>query len=443
MNDQYAELYSSYKWFVPSQFNIAQACVHRWAENSHEGRRIALYAEDEAGQADIWSYTRLAETANQLANGLLRMGVQAGDRIAVAMGQRPETAAAYTAIFCVGGVAMPLAATLSVQQLEARLRNAEARVAIVDAASGPDLVQAQMNYPGLSQIVGLGFQHDNIIPWRTLLARQPASFRPMPTRSSSPALLMYPDGADATKGALLAHGALIGSLPGFVASQNWFPNEAESFWSPAGWTTLPGLLASLLPALYFGRPNVAALGRFSVTRMFEIMERYQVSHAFFRPETLLQAADELPAPRERFRLALRGIAMDGESNQAEAAFQWSRQALGVTPNTVFGQPEAWHILGNSHQKWPVQPGTIGRPYPGHLATVLDPMGKPCPAGVVGELAVNRYDVQGHPDPAVFLGYWRNDSATQARFSGDWCLTGALATVDKQGDFRYVGRSEAS
>ena len=97
MNDQYPELYPSYHWFVPSQFNIAQACVHRWAENPHEGRRIAIYFEDEAGQREVWTYARLAENASQLANGLIRMGVARGDRVAVVMAQRPEAAAAYMA----------------------------------------------------------------------------------------------------------------------------------------------------------------------------------------------------------------------------------------------------------------------------------------------------------------------------------------------------------
>ena len=94
MNDQYAQLYQSYRWSVPSQFNIAQACAHRWAESPLEGRRVAIYHEDEAGLPAVWTYSRLSQTANQLANGLTRMGVVAGDRVAIIMDQRPEAVAA-------------------------------------------------------------------------------------------------------------------------------------------------------------------------------------------------------------------------------------------------------------------------------------------------------------------------------------------------------------
>lgn len=438
MNDQYAELYSTYQWLVPSQFNIAQACLHRWAENSHEGRRTAVYTEDEFGHVDTWSYSRLSDTCNQLANGLIRMGVQPGDRVAIAMGQRPETLACYLAIFSVGAVAVPLPGSLEANGIEARLRHAQARVALVDTIAGPDLLQAHMRYPELGQIVGLGFQHDNIIPWRTLLARQPDTFKPLALSSSQPALLVYPPGAhDPLKGVVLSHGALIGSLPGFVASQNWFPHMAGPFWSPADWMSAAGLLAALLPTLYFGRPVVAVLGRFSGARAIEILDRYAITHAYFPSTHMAQIAAEADLPSPDVQLALRAVAIDGASEHNETLYRWCESKLGIAPNIVLGTPEAQLVVGNCQQKWPAAPGSVGRPYPGHLVTVLDRQGLPCAADVVGELAVNRYDINGHSDPAVFQGYWNNPDATQARFIGDWLLTGIKGKVDRQGDFWFV------
>ncbi len=437
MNDQYPELYPSYHWFVPSQFNIAQACVHRWAENPHEGRRIAIYFEDEAGQREVWTYARLAENANQLANGLIRMGVARGDRVAVVMAQRPEAAAAYMAIFSVGAIATPMPAQLGVDGLSKRLRDAEARVAIVDGAGGPDLIQAQMRCPALTQIIGLGFQHDNIIPWRTLLARQPASFKISPTQSSAPALLLYTsEPSQNPKGALLSHSALIGNLPGFVASQNWFPQKSDQFWSPAEWTQTSGLMGALLPTLYFGHSIVATLGRFSAIRAFELLERYRVTNALLLPATIKAMMDEVNNPRDQYQLALRAVASTGETLD-QAATNWCINALGVTPNGMFGQAEMHALIGNSAQKWPVKTGSMGRPYPGHRVAVLDAQGKRCAAGQTGEIALNRYDMHGHLDPVLFLGYWRNDLATRAKFVDDWCLSGDRATVDKDGYFWHA------
>lgn len=444
MNDQYAELYSTYQWLVPSQFNIAQACLHRWAENSHEGRRTAVYTEDEFGHVDTWSYSRLSETSNQLANGLVRMGVQPGDRVAIAMGQRPETLAGYLAIFSVGAVAVPLPGSLEANGIEARLRHAQVRVALVDTIAGPDLLQAHMRYPELGQIIGLGFQHDNIIPWRTLLARQPNTFKPLALPSSRPAMLIYPPAIQKPlKGVLLSHSALLGSLPGFVASQNWFPQMAGPFWSPADWMSASGLLAALLPALYFGRSVVAVLGRFSGARAIEILDRYRITHAYFPSMHLAQMASEADFSLADTQLALRAVAIDGASEHNETLYRWCESQLGISPNIVFGTDEAQLVVGNSSQKWSAVAGSLGRPYPGHLVTVLDTRGLPCPADVAGELAVNRYDINGHPDPSLFEGYWNDPEATQARFIGDWLLTGIKGKVDRQGNFWFASSPPAA
>jgi len=441
MNDQYSDLYQSYQWSVPSHFNIATACMHRWAESPHEGRRIALFHEDEAGQRQTWSYSRLSETASQLANGLIKMGVAPGDRVAVIMGQRPETIVAYIAILSVGAIILPLSASINADGLSARLRNAEARVAVVDAATRHALLEAQPQCPALTQIIGLGFQHDYAIAWRTLLARQPSSFKAFPTRAESPAILLYTAGTTGTpKGVLLAHRSLIGALPGFVASQNWFPQKSDIFWTAVDWACPDALLNALLPTLYFGRAIVGTLGPFSSMRAFEIMERYQVTNAFLRPASLKAMIKETTCPRKQYQLALRCIMTTGEG-AGKTLSRWCEESLGVPVNVTFGQIEVNCVIGNSSLKWPSRPGSIGRPFPGHRVAVLDTDGRPCAANAAGDIAVHQYDGHGHADPVLFLGYWHDDEATRAKFSGEWCLTGDMATVDDDGYYWYMGRKD--
>jgi acetyl-CoA synthetase len=125
----------------------------------------------------------------------------------------------------------------------------------------------------------------------------------------------------------------------------------------------------------------------------------------------------------------------------ETLFDWCRDALGVTVNEMFGQTEVNYVVGNSAQRWPARPGSIGRAYPGHRVAILDDDGRELPPGQLGEVAVNRLDRHGHPDPVFFLGYWRNDAATRAKFSGDWCRTGDLATADPDGYLWYGGRAD--
>src|SRR4030095_908144 len=62
-------------------------------------------------------------------------------------------------------------------------------------------------------------------------------------------------------------------------------------------------------------------------------------------------------------------------------------------------------------------------------------GEPLPAGETGIVAVER------PDPVMFLGYWNNAEATEAKFLGDWLLTGDVALQDEEGYIWYKGRED--
>jgi acetyl-CoA synthetase len=441
MNDQYQALYQTFHWLIPSQFNIAEACCHRWAASSPDAQRIAIYYEDEAGNREVWTYARLAEAANQLANGLVKMGVSRGDRVGVVLGQRPETVVAHMAIYSTGAVALPLFSLFGPEALETRLCDSGAQVAIVDHASNQNVLAISNNCPALQQIIGIGFADDRILPWRSLLARQSSEFKWVTTLSSDPAILLYTScTTGAPKGALLPHSALIGNLPGFVSSQDWFPKPADVFWSPADWAWTGGLMDALLPTLYFGRPIVGKRGCFSTERAFELMERYQVTNTFLFPSALKLMMKTVPKPRQHYKLALRAIVSAGES-VGKTVFNWCQAALNITPNEMFGQTEINYLVGNSQKRWPARAGSMGRPYPGHQVAVIDDAGEPVNVGQIGEIALNRYDIHGQSDPVLFLGYWRNKAATQAKFTGDWCRTGDLASVDADGYLWYAGRAD--
>jgi len=113
----------------------------------------------------------------------------------------------------------------------------------------------------------------------------------------------------------------------------------------------------------------------------------------------------------------------------------------VTINEMFGQTEMNYIVGNSHRHWPAKPGSMGRPYPGHRIAVIDDDGRPMPPGEPGEVAVNRVAPDGTPDPVFFIEYFGNAEGTRAKFTGDWCRTGDVASADAEGYLWYQGRAD--
>jgi acetyl-CoA synthetase len=336
-----------------------------------------------------------------------------------------------------GIVAMPLSVLFGPEALEYRLQNGETVAAIVDPASLPNLAQIRDKLLLLKHVVGVaGARESWVQPWETLLEKASSRFDPVDTAADEPALLIYTSGTTGPpKGALMPQRVLLGNIPGFVHSHDLFPRPGDFFWSPADWAWTGGLMDALLPSLYFGIPILGYRGRFDPEKALWLMRKYGVRNTFLFPTALKMLMKALPRPKERYGISLRSIMSAGES-VGETVFAWSREALGVTVNEMFGQTEINYIVGNSHTLWPAKPGSIGRPYPGHRVACIDDSGNEVPAGEIGEVAA--WD---EGDPVFFLEYWKNPEATRKKYTGKWCRTGDLARQDDNGDFWYQGRAD--
>ena len=527
-DDHYAAMHAGFRWHVPERFNLAEACCRRWTVGARAAERIAVIEHFTDGRTGFHSYVALQEQANRLANALLDLGVQRGDRVAIVMPQRFETAVAYMAVLQMGAIAMPLSQLFGPEALEYRLQNAGACAAICDDGALASLLQARATCPELRTVIGLGDgarQADR--GWQTLLAGAADEFDPVDTAADDPAVLIYTSGTTgAPKGALIPQRVLIGNLPGFVCSHNGFgfdlgalglnrvcaygPDDDGAstqaiFWSPADWAWTGGLMDALLPTLYFGRPIVAYNGRFDPQLAFELMARHRVTHSFLFPTALKAMMKAVPHPRHQHELRLQGLMSAGEA-VGDAVFAYCRDELDVIVNEMFGQTEVNYIVGNCAMNvaptlrtdvsalppegaqpalgrpggglnvaptlrtdvsalppegaqpalgrpggglvldrmlvgWPARPNSMGRAYPGHRITLLDEAGQECTPGTPGEVVIHRRDVHGDADPIFFLGYWNNEAATRAKFTGDWWHTGDVAQADADGYLWYQGRAD--
>ncbi len=479
--DMYEALHHQFRWVVPAQFNIAEVCCRRWAQASDAAQRTAVLADGPGQQARAHSYAELQQQANRLSHALAGLGVKRGERVAIVLPQRFETAVAYMAVLQMGAVAMPLSTLFGPEALEFRLNDSATAVLICDDASITSVQSIRGHCEALRHVIGVGDSSRGDLgggaaamadlDYAAITAEQPPQYTPATTRADDPAVLIYTSGTTGhPKGALIPHRALIGNLTGFICSQNWFgfdpfpapapvrgragvgasiegtqsslrdPETPSVFWSPADWSWTGGLMDALLPSLYFGRPIVAWNGRFSAQTAFELLQKYEVTHTFLFPTALKAMMKAFPQPRQFFKLKLQAIMSAGEA-VGDAVFAYCQQQLGVTVNEMFGQTEVNYIVGNCSIFWPAKPGSMGKGYPGHRVAVIDEAGRECPHHTVGEVAIHRRDVHGQPDPIFFLGYWKNEAGTRAKYTGDWCRTGDLAWRDAEGYLWYQGRAD--
>src|SRR5690349_11672546 len=160
MVDRYDELTRAFRWSVPARYNIARACCGAWAADRS---RFALYWEDESGAQAAYSFWDIRKAANRLANALAGLGVERGDRVAIVLPQRPETAIAYMAIFQMGAIALPLSHLFGPEALEYRINHAEASVALVEPATLGNLWAVRDKLHTLRHVIGVGGARESAV----------------------------------------------------------------------------------------------------------------------------------------------------------------------------------------------------------------------------------------------------------------------------------------
>src|SRR5262249_47876464 len=276
---------------------------------------------------------------------------------------------------------------------------------------------------------------DGALGFHDTIARASSDFTPVPTSADDPALMIYTSGTTGPpKGALHAQRVLLGHLPGVELPHDFFPQPGDLFWTPADWAWAGGLLDVLLPSLHHGVPVVARrFDKFDPEEAFALMAKTGVRNAFI-PPTALRMLRSTPSPKGRHDIRLRSIGSGGESLGAET-YDWGRAVFDLTINEFYGQTECNLVLASCQMIGVSKPGAIGKPVPGHKVAVIRLDGTIAAPGELGQIAVRR------PDPVMFLEYWGQPEATEAKFIGDWMTTGDQGIVDGQGYFTFVGRDD--
>ncbi len=427
-NERYRDIYDGYRWNVPGRFNIGVDICDRVA--AHSPGAPALIWEGAGGDWTTLTFGWLREQSNRLANGLVAHGLRRGDRVAVLLGQCPETAVAHIGILKAGLISVPLFTAFGESALAYRIEDSGARAIVTDSAQLPKVLG--LRNPNLELILCVGGKKSDAVSYADFLDRASPAFSPVDTAADDPALIIYTSGTTgAPKGALHAHRMLIGHDPGIeFVHFGMKSGGAERFWSPQDWAWVAGLVNILFCALRRGIPVIAADRRFDPEWAWHLLERRRPTRVFIPPTAVHQMCRLNPSGRRETHL--QSIGTGGETLSPEI-LGWADDVFGVPLNEAFGQTECNMIVGNSAAVMPVKRGSMGRAMPGHTVSVVDSDGQPAPG--TGIVAVRR------GDPVMFLEYWKEPQATAEKFAGEWLLTGDLARQDGDGYLFYVGRAD--
>ncbi len=428
----YRRLYDNFAWKVPQRYNIGVDVCDRHADGS--GRRALIFVS-ETGAVAEYSFDHFKQQSNRFATALLAQGFVRRDRLAILLPQAPETAIAHLAAFKAGMISVPLFTLFGEEALRFRLADSGAKGIVTDLDGAEKLSTIRHLLPALERVYVVGADTGGAgnLDFQSTIDQASDTFIPVDTVADEPAIIIYTSGTTGNpKGTLHAHRVLLGHLPCVELSHDFFPQPDDLYWTPADWAWIGGLFDVLLPAWHHGVTVLAHRARkFDPGEAIDLMARHHVRNTFLPPTALKMMRE---GGVRRSGLDLRSIASGGETLGSEM-LDWATEWLGTTPHEFYGQTECNLVACNNKTLFPLRPGSLGRPVPGHAMDIVDAAGNSVPTGETGTIAVKR------PDPVMFLGYWNNPQATNTKFAGDMLLTGDLARRDEDGYLWFVGRSD--
>jgi acetyl-CoA synthetase len=445
--ETYEEARESFSWDVPNGFNAAVDLVGK----HDDGNRVALSQAYPVGRRERYTFDDLDRRSNAVANALAARGVGFGDRVAVAVSQKPANVLTHLACWKLGAISLPLSILFGTDSLRYRLRDSEARVAVVDTPVLETIREIGADCPALAHVlvvdgepeiegVDVGgaavSRFDAAVDWRD------DAFECAETDVDTPAIVMYTSGSTGEpKGVLHSHGVWLGHCPAFSM---YFEHDLEGvYWTPADWAWIGALGDLVFPAWHYGRPVVGfPMGAFDPETAFDLLEEFDVTHAFL-PPTAIRMLMDVDDPAARYDLSLRAICSGGEPLTPEI-LEWADAELeGTVVNELYGQTEANLLVTNCRAWFPAKAGSMGKPVPGHEIAVIDSeTGERVETGEIGEIAVRR-----EGDPVVFREYWNRPEKTAAATLDDgpdgdaWHLTGDLAERDSEGYLWFTSRDD--
>ncbi|SEN89584.1 Acyl-CoA synthetase (AMP-forming)/AMP-acid ligase II [Paracoccus alcaliphilus] len=372
--------------------------------------RLALSVVGPA-RAERWSYGRLIAAVRGTATGLLRAGLQPGDRLLMRLGNRPAFPIAYLGAITAGIVPVPTSAMLTGPEVT-RLAD-ELRPAMVVAGEGIALPDQPV--PRLDEADLAGFA-----------ALPPADFAM--GDAGRLAYIIYTSGSSGQPRAVMhAHRAILARQMMF---QGWYGLRPDDRMMHAGafnWTFTLG--TGLMDPWTIGATALIIAEGTAIEQIPLLASRHGASLLAGAPGVFrrLLRAEWQPIASLRHGLAA-GERLDPGLRQA-----W-QDRTGTDLHEAMGASEISTFLSGSPAR-PAPVGTAGYAQPGRHVAILDPDGRVLGPGLPGALAVRR------DDPGLYLGYLDQPGDTQDRMLGEWFLAGDQAMAGDDGAITLLGRGD--
>jgi acyl-CoA synthetase (AMP-forming)/AMP-acid ligase II len=370
------------------------------------------------------THKQYKDHCDRLAAGLLRAGVQKGDRLGVVAFNCDEFMILYGAAAKIGAIMLPVNWRFQQEEMEFVLSDCTPKFVF----AGPDFrrsvaeARGRMPFVEACYTIGGGEVPDGFLPFALLYSQEGAEAEFDIPADSGFVIIHTAAVQGRPRGALLSQGNICSMTLEMMVNNGLGPEAGHMGILPL--FHIAGL-AMAMATMHAGGKNII-LDRFDPELTLKLIEKEKGSVFINFAPILKMITDKYEELGGGFDLS--SMRVVGGLDHPENL----KRFKAIAPNTVFmtgfAQTEAMEVTRGRLDE---RPGSAGKPSHISRVALFDDYDRPVPVGSVGEICVR--------GPAVFLGYWGRDEDNAYTFRNGWHHTGDMGRFDEDGFLWYVKR----
>ncbi len=387
-------------------------------------RNAQIYPDKDAL---IFNQTRITfkefkEKCDQLAAGLVKEGIEIGDRIAIVANNSDEYVVLYGAAAKIGAIVLPVNWRFQKDEVEYVLNDCTPKIVFAGHEFQETVAEAAKSVSSIKNTFAIGDNERKIgfLPFEDLCSEDGARQTFDVPADAGFVIIHTAAVGGKPRGALLSHSNIIAANIITFDLNNFGDNEAHLCILPL--FHIAGL-SMVMAVMHKGGKNVI-LERFDPELTLQLIDKEKAT-VFGSFSPILKMLTE---KHREGSFDLSSIINVGGLEDPESIKNFLKIAPDVTFQAGFGQTEAMCVTGCPVAE---MPGSAGKPSILTNVALLDDDDMEVSTGSPGEICVR--------SPAVFLGYWGLEEETEQTFLNGWHHTGDEGRFDENGYLWYVGR----
>jgi long-chain acyl-CoA synthetase len=378
------------------------------------------------------SYTELDKASNKMANALIKIGVNKGDRVVILLPNSPEFVIIYFGIIKAGGVAVFLNVNYKVDEIASLFEDSQPRVLVTESSYLESLVTILPRFKSIKHVINLDSNYDGqSLNYRQIMETSSTSRVRVELETEEIANIAYTSGPTIhPRGVMLSHQSLLEeaniSSKGFQQTDK---DVAILFALPMHHVL--GLVAVLLTAINKGSKVVIVSGS-SISNVMESIEREKGTTFMGVPYIYNLMIDMAEREEINNDLGYLRLCSSAGAPLSLNTIREFKKYFGKDIIQFYGLTEAMCHITCQPLDGTGKIGSVGKVLAGWECKIVDDSGNELPIDQPGEIIVRG---------PIMNGYYHRSQVTAVTIKDNWLYTGDIGRMDKDGCLFIMGRKK--